>query len=167
MGTDPPLRPSSSPYPHKNGGFGLCRQDNNNDEKTHISEHDIDNHSSDIKDGVSVFYSDASNAEWVNPIAAFTQRLRDYNWRNASVLQGGSRHIAASIRRATFRPRLFLNVNGYLGLGPDVLRPGDQVVILSSAPVPFILRGKDAGRPYLKGNDHNGKDIDSRRIQCH
>lgn len=36
--------------------------------------------------------------------------------------------------------RLFLTMNGYLGLGPDTLREGDVLCVLAGGDLPFILR---------------------------
>ncbi|KAK9772844.1 putative Heterokaryon incompatibility domain-containing protein [Seiridium cardinale] len=38
------------------------------------------------------------------------------------------------------RRRLFLTLNGYLGLAPDIVREGDIVAVLSGGDVPFLLR---------------------------
>ncbi|KAF2799736.1 hypothetical protein K505DRAFT_370778 [Melanomma pulvis-pyrius CBS 109.77] len=38
------------------------------------------------------------------------------------------------------RRRLFLTLNGFIGLGPDSVREGDDVTVLSGGDVPFLLR---------------------------
>ncbi|OCK99030.1 HET-domain-containing protein, partial [Cenococcum geophilum 1.58] len=58
--------------------------------------------------------------------------------------------------RALKRRRLFYSKNGYFGLGPSVMQPGDIVCVLFGAQVPFILRRKDSryqlvGESYVHG----------------
>lgn len=54
------------------------------------------------------------------------------------------------------RRRLFYSKEGYFGVGPAVMQPGDIVCILFGAQVPFILRRKDSryqlvGESYVHG----------------
>ena len=49
--------------------------------------------------------------------------------------------------------RLFVTRKGYLGLGPEALREGDLVCILSGGPVPYILRKRE-NHYYLVGESY-------------
>lgn len=53
---------------------------------------------------------------------------------------GNSAHFEQAAIPVCERRRLFLTFNGFLGLGPDCIEPGDMVCVLSGGDVPFILR---------------------------
>lgn len=48
--------------------------------------------------------------------------------------------VHASIIRATSGRCMFLTEKGYVGLGPESMKPGDQVAILLGGTTPFVLR---------------------------
>ena len=50
----------------------------------------------------------------------------------------------ASVMRATRNRKFFVTRNGYLGLGPDGMQPGDDVYLVSGSNVPFVLRKVDS-----------------------
>jgi hypothetical protein len=47
--------------------------------------------------------------------------------------------------------RPFLSEYGYVGLGPSYMRPGDVIVVLNGANVPFIIRPADEGKYRFMG----------------
>jgi len=49
-------------------------------------------------------------------------------------------HLIAVVNRM-----LFITAKGYIGLGPDAMRPGDEVAVLGGCPAPVILRPWSAG----------------------
>jgi hypothetical protein len=49
-------------------------------------------------------------------------------------------NINASIVRATSGRRMFITSRGYVGLGPELTREGDQVAILLGGTTPFMIR---------------------------
>lgn len=51
------------------------------------------------------------------------------------------------------RRRLFLTLNGLLGIGPDTVREGDVVAVLSGGEVPFILRPTNNRASAVDGID--------------
>ena len=62
--------------------------------------------------------------------------------------------------------RVFLSSQGLLGLGPSILEPGDCVVLLFAARVPFVLRPKDdhwllAGECYVDGIMNGEEEFDT------
>ncbi|EKG20144.1 Heterokaryon incompatibility [Macrophomina phaseolina MS6] len=50
--------------------------------------------------------------------------------------------------------RLFRTKEGFVGLGPESIRPGDQVFLLRDAHVPFILRSISSGVHELVGESY-------------
>lgn len=71
---------------------------------------------------------------------------------------------------ATSGRRRFVTRSGYLGLGPDLTRAGDQVVIFLGGSTPSMLRGSAhseayelLGDCYLHGCMH-GDFLDSARV---
>jgi hypothetical protein len=47
--------------------------------------------------------------------------------------------------------RLLVTRNGYLGLGPELMKTGDLLCLVESARVPFLLRPRDGGGHVLVG----------------
>lgn len=69
------------------------------------------------------------------------------------LLPGPSEEAA---RTMSWNRSFFTTKNGYLGLGPQLLQPGDWVCVLFGAKAPFILRRynrkcKLVGEAYLHG----------------
>ena len=58
--------------------------------------------------------------------------------------------------------RLYLTEKGYLGLGPESTAVGDQVFMLHSAQVPFVLRGNEDGSFELIGETYVHGFMDGR-----
>lgn len=57
--------------------------------------------------------------------------------------------FTASFQQATTNRRFFITREGYMGLGPRNIEPGDVVCILLGAQVPFVLRAVDDGYMLL------------------
>ncbi len=53
---------------------------------------------------------------------------------------GDASRFSEMAQRVCQSRRLFLTTNGYLGLGPDILRAGDVVCVLGGGDTPFLLR---------------------------
>ncbi|KAJ4291750.1 hypothetical protein N0V90_009645 [Kalmusia sp. IMI 367209] len=62
------------------------------------------------------------------------------------------------------RRRLFLTLNGFLGIGPDTVREGDIVAVLSGGDVPFILRPVQSHSVPTTGSDHQPLDDKNRYL---
>ena len=68
--------------------------------------------------------------------------------------------------------RLFVTANGYIGLGPRSLQPGDEVWIVSGLGTPSVLRPSRTGRfrwigeAYVHGIMH-GEAVQSGRLKFH
>ncbi|KIY03118.1 uncharacterized protein Z520_01585 [Fonsecaea multimorphosa CBS 102226] len=56
-----------------------------------------------------------------------------------------TRSIYKYIQNLMIGRLLFVTETGHLGLGPEEARPGDAVVVLPGADVPFVLRSADGG----------------------
>lgn len=56
------------------------------------------------------------------------------------VVGGDANRFAETAMQYCECRRLFLTMNGYLGLGPDTLREGDVLCVLGGGDMPFILR---------------------------
>lgn len=54
--------------------------------------------------------------------------------------RGDANRFAETAYAVCKRRRLFLTVNGFLGIGPDTVQEGDLVTVLSGGDVPFLLR---------------------------
>ncbi|KAK6067534.1 arylsulfatase [Seiridium cupressi] len=73
-----------------------------------------------------------------------------FHWKNPWICQkmkkssdafcGQAHNFLESTITVCERRRLFLTLNGYLGLAPDIVREGDIVAVLSGGEVPFLLR---------------------------
>jgi hypothetical protein len=63
------------------------------------------------------------------------------------------RFVDASVFASTGR-RLFSTTSGYIGLGPDSSKPGDEIFVLHGACVPYVLRLDQSGRYRLVGECH-------------
>jgi hypothetical protein len=57
----------------------------------------------------------------------------------------------ARVNFSTQKRRAFVTKRGYLGIGPVHLEPGDSIVILLGAAVPFVLRNVDEEKYKLVG----------------
>lgn len=60
---------------------------------------------------------------------------------------GNSTEYKSQAWAACYQSKLFRTSKGYLGLGPEILKPGDVVAVIFGAKVPFILRPE--GDHYL------------------
>ncbi|KAJ9609429.1 hypothetical protein H2200_005756 [Cladophialophora chaetospira] len=68
-------------------------------------------------------------------------------------LHGDASRFSEMAQRVCRSRRLFLTANGYIGLGPDVVREGDTVSILGGGDTPFLLRrssDENVGEPPRK-----------------
>jgi hypothetical protein len=65
-------------------------------------------------------------------------------WRNDKIRPGvmiqAVRDIGSSVTRATAERRFFVTSKGYLGLGPENTRVGDEISLLLGGSTPFLLR---------------------------
>ncbi|KAH7371464.1 hypothetical protein BKA64DRAFT_550256, partial [Cadophora sp. MPI-SDFR-AT-0126] len=61
--------------------------------------------------------------------------------------------------------RLYLTEKGYLGLGPESTAVGDQVFMLQSARVPFVLRDNADGSFELIGETYVHEFMDGRMAE--
>ena len=50
--------------------------------------------------------------------------------------------------------RTFVSAKGYIGLGPTETLPGDRIVIVCGAQMPFVVREGDDGRMRLVGDTY-------------
>jgi hypothetical protein len=69
--------------------------------------------------------------------------------RMLEILRGNelkSKELNSRIREQTENRRFFITQSGYMGLGPQIVAPGDQVWVLLGAEVPCLLRS--GGRPW-------------------
>lgn len=62
--------------------------------------------------------------------------------------------------------RLFLTTTGHLGLGPEMMRPGDMIYILDGGLMPHVLRNRPqkrgvtmVGTCYIEGLMHWGSEL--------
>lgn len=67
--------------------------------------------------------------------------LKAYKARAAEVDEMGDQANSYRIRMQEMQgKRPFLSRIGYVGLGPIYMRPGDMIVVLTGASLPFIVR---------------------------
>lgn len=78
----------------------------------------------------------------------------------ARAKNGDAERFLATAITVCERRRLFLTLNGYLGLGSDTAREGDILVVLSGADVPYLLRPVS----YVDKEDKPTKAISSSPI---
>ncbi len=76
------------------------------------------------------------------------------------------------IKSACRNRSLFITENGRVGIGNNILQPGDQVWLLAGAKVPFLLRGANAytmqvvGEAYVDGVMYGEMwPVDERAVQ--
>jgi hypothetical protein len=82
--------------------------------------------------------------EGVRP-RAFLAYLRDRRASKNSLAPpsgDAARYINSAIAYANSR-RVFRTHDGRLGIGPKIMQPGDKVIVLFGAALPFIVRQKD------------------------
>lgn len=76
--------------------------------------------------------------------------MEEFKTRAAEVDKMGSRTNTGSRYRIRMQEpkgkRPFLSHIDYLGMGPSYMRPGDMIVVLCGASVPFIVRPITVGR---------------------
>ncbi|KAI1866277.1 uncharacterized protein JN550_007665 [Neoarthrinium moseri] len=65
----------------------------------------------------------------------------------------------ASVVRATRNRKFFVTQNGYLGLGPDPILPGDDVYVISGSKVPFVLHRVDNSEADSRENDSSSYPV--------
>jgi hypothetical protein len=83
---------------------------------------------------------------------------------------GDANRFARAARSFSHNRRFYLTQSGYMGVGPMMMRPGDEVCVLFGGKVPFILRPAGdfhvfVGDTYV--NDHDimwGKAIEAARV---
>ncbi|KAJ3564874.1 hypothetical protein NPX13_g7695 [Xylaria arbuscula] len=72
------------------------------------------------------------------------------SYLNASEVELINRDFWGATSHCQFRA-LFVTKGRRIGLGPDILQPGDQVWLLAGARLPFLLRASSAGRMTMVG----------------
>ena len=62
--------------------------------------------------------------------------------------------IERTVRINTKHRQLFITEKGFIGMGPQTARVGDDVFVLKGGRVPFVLRGDggDEGKFWLVGD---------------
>ncbi|KAI1366569.1 heterokaryon incompatibility protein-domain-containing protein [Xylaria arbuscula] len=72
------------------------------------------------------------------------------SYPNANEVERINREFWGATSPCQFRT-LFVTKGGRIGLGPDILQPGDQVWLLAGAKLPFLLRASSSGRMTMVG----------------
>jgi hypothetical protein len=116
---------------------------------------DIDNAYGDDEFGYSRMSTEMSRPSLVE-MKRFLSKLDTKSLRRLGEGGSATRFLGTALPFCETR-RLFLTLNGFLGLGPDSLLEGDRLCILAGGDLPLLLRPVEESRGNTEV-DHNRKE---------
>ena len=84
--------------------------------------------------------------------------MEAYNPLMANAERGNLQRFAVAVQSFTYNRRVFMTRDGRLGLGPKMMQPGDEIVVLFGGRMPFVLRRRPdhhvfVGDCYIRDDD--------------
>jgi hypothetical protein len=69
--------------------------------------------------------------------------------------------LMIAIEKATNYRTLFITEEGYIGLGPTTMKPGDGICVIRGCNVPLVLRSQEVLPDHRQGQSHLGVRIEA------
>jgi hypothetical protein len=90
----------------------------------------------------------AAVAPWPLSSSSLSSGAGPAGLRGVHLVWGMACEIQNAVNRASWNRMFFVTENGYIGIGPVGMAPGDDVFLLLGGHVPYVLRSKETSACY-------------------